>query len=198
MSFGTAVVDAIGETVGRAGKVAVAFGDGDEPDSIGVGESDAAGDTEAVGDAVGEASSVSDIIGDVSGAVAGAGVAIVDVGLRDAVAENGGAATGDGVAASVGAVVRTGFGTASLCALGEAFGVGFGDGDGVAAADGVGVGEAVGLRVGLGVGEGCNHATGQRTDISVAVWPARALSMLAAGAKSPFAGSNSSALARGL
>jgi hypothetical protein len=56
----------------------------------------------------------------------------------------------------------------------------------------------VGLSVGLGVGEGCSHATGQRTEISVAVWPARALSMLAAGVNSPFIGSNSSALARGL
>lgn len=186
MSFGTAVGDAFEDAVGGAAKVAVALGDGAEPDSIGVGETDAVGIAEVVGDTVGEASTVSDIVGD----VAVEGVATIAVGLGDGLVEDDCPAAGEGV----GALVRIAFGVASLCGLGDVLAVGFGDGVGAA----VGVGEAVGLSVGLGAGEGCNHATGQRTEISVAVWPARALSMLAAGTKLPFAGSNSSALAKGL
>ena len=183
---------AVGDPIGEAGKVAVAFGDGDELDSIGGGETDAVGIAEFVGDGAGDASTVSDIVGDVGGE----GVATIAAGLGDGVADDDCAAVGDDVAAGVGAPIRFAFGVASLCGLGEVLAVGFGDAVGVAV--GVGVGEAVSLGVGLGVGKGCNHATGQRTEISVAVWPARALSMLAAGAKLPFAGSNSFALARGL
>jgi hypothetical protein len=196
--LGTAVGDAIGETVGRAGTVGAALGDGVERDSIDVSETDAVGIAEVVGDIVGEASTVSDIIGDVGGEVADEGVATIPVGLSDGVAADDCAAAGAGVSGGVGALVRIAFGVASLCGLGEVLAVGFGDGVGGAVGVGVGVGEAVGLSVGFGVGEGCSHATGQRIEISVAVWPARALSILAAGAKSPFAGSNSSVLARGL
>ena len=194
MSFGIAVGDAIGDAAAGAPKRAVALDDGDEPDSLGVGETDEMGVADTVGDAAGEASTVSDIIGDGTDD----GVAIVAAGLGDGVAESDGAATGDGVSRGVGALVRIAFGGGSLCGLCEVLGVDFGDGVGAAVGTRVGVGEAVGLSAGLGVGEGCSHAIGQCTDISVAVWPARALSMLAAGSKSPFAGSNSSALAKGL
>ena len=80
-------------------------------------------------------------------------------------------------------------GTALAGAAGVADGAGeAGDAAGVELAEGEGVGAGVGL----------NHAAGQRTKISVAVWPARAFSMLAAGVKVPVFASNSSVLASGL
>jgi len=104
MSFGPAV----GDTIGEAGEVAVTLGGGDEGDSFGIGETDAVGIAEVVGDTVGEASTVSDIIGDVGGEVADEGVATIPVGLSDGVAADDCAAAGAGVSGGVGALVRDG------------------------------------------------------------------------------------------
>jgi hypothetical protein len=82
------------------------------------------------------------------------------------------------------------------------FGVAVGDGAKLAEAagdgEGLGVGEAVGDGVGVGLGDGFIHPAGHRTAISVAVWPARAFSILAAALNLAAVGSNSSVLASGL
>jgi hypothetical protein len=95
-----------------------------------------------------------------------------------------------GTVAGVGTAVGFGAAVGDGAGLEEAIGVGEGEGLG----ESVGLGEAVGV----GLGEGFIQAAGQRTAISVAVWPARAFSILAAALNRAATGSKSSALASGL
>jgi hypothetical protein len=97
-----------------------------------------------------------------------------------------------GAAVSVGTAVDFGVAVGDGAKLAEAAG----DGEGLGV--GGGVGEAVGDGVGVGLGDGFIHPAGHRTAISVAVWPARAFSILAAALNLAAVGSNSSVLASGL
>jgi hypothetical protein len=99
-----------------------------------------------------------------------------------------GFAFGTGVAVGFGVAVSDGEGLAVALGVGDGRGLGVGDGLGEAVRDGVGV----------GLGEGFIQAAGHRTAISVAVWPARAFSILAAALNFAATGSNSSVLASGL